>query len=86
MQVPNPPMNGGVSQNYKQEIDNLLAKKTGVAKIIADKSEEINMLMNRTSKSEELALSKFRKLSSKIDFCNMGTKEKCLQAIYFILR
>ena len=33
--------------------------------------------MNKASKSEELALQKFRKSSQKIDFCGSGTKEKC---------
>jgi mRNA (2'-O-methyladenosine-N6-)-methyltransferase len=62
MHIPNPPNSNG-QNNYRLEIENLLSKKTGFAKVIADKSEEINMLMNKASKSEELALQKFRKLS-----------------------
>jgi hypothetical protein len=55
MHIPNPPNTNG-QNNYRLEIENLLSKKTGFAKVIADKSEEINMLMNKASKSEELAL------------------------------
>ncbi|KAL4453444.1 hypothetical protein ABPG74_017651 [Tetrahymena malaccensis] len=64
----------------KREIEDLLKKETGLQKEVITQSKEKSNLLNKISAAEESALASFRKQGSRrIDYCDCGTRDKCIQ-------